>query len=204
MTEKERMLGGRLYSADDPQLRDEDMRKWKLIHRLNQTTDPGEARDIFRELLGQIGEDFWIQPPFYCDYGSHIRIGEHFYANYDCVMLDVCDITIGDNVMLAPRVCLYTAAHPIDAGVRNVGLEYGKPITIGSSVWIGGNTVVNPGVTIGDNTVIGSGSVVTRDIPSGVIAAGNPCRILREITAEDKAYWEARAAEYRVGTGGTE
>lgn len=204
MTEKERMLAGQLYSADDPQLRAEDMRKWKLVHRLNRTTDPGEVRDIFRELLGQIGEDFWIQPPFYCDYGSHIRIGEHFYANYDCVMLDVCDITIGDNVMLAPRVCLYTATHPIDAGVRNAGLEYGKPITIGSSVWIGGNTVVNPGVTIGDNTVIGSGSVVTRDIPPGVIAAGNPCRVLREITAEDKAYWEALAAEYRAGMGGAE
>lgn len=196
MTEKERMLSGRLYSADDPQLRAEDMRKWKLVQRLNLTTDPMEVQSIFRELLGQIGEDFWIQPPFYCDYGSHIHIGEHFYANYDCVMLDVCDIAIGDHVMLGPRVCLYTAAHPVDAGVRNTGLEYGKPITIGSSVWIGGSTVVNPGVTIGDNVVIGSGSVVTRDIPSGVVAAGNPCRVLREITAGDKAYWEGLAAQY--------
>lgn len=196
MTQKERMLSGRLYFADDDQLRAEDMKKWKLVRRLNQSTDPEEVRSTLRELLGSIGRDFWIQPDFYCDYGSHIHIGERFYANYGCVMLDVCDIRIGDDVFLAPRVSIYTAAHPIDARVRNTGLEYGKPVTIGSSVWIGGNTVINPGVTIGDDVVIGSGSVVTRDIPSHVVAAGNPCRVLRPITEEDKAYWEAQAAEY--------
>jgi len=195
MTEKERMLSGKLYRCDD-QLRAEDMRKWRLVQRLNQTTDVEEVRGIFRELLGSIGADFWIQPPFYCDYGSNIHIGDHFYANYDCVILDPAPVTIGDHVFLAPRVCIYTAAHPIDAEVRNTELEYAKPVTIGSSVWIGGSTVINPGVTIGDNVVIGSGSVVTRDIPSGVVAVGNPCRVLRPITGEDKRYWEARAAEY--------
>lgn len=196
MTEKERMLAGKLYKASDPELLAADQRKWRLVHQLNQTTDPEEARAIFRTLLGSIGEDFWIQPPFYCDYGSHIHIGDHFYANYDCIILDPGDVTIGDHVFFAPRVCVFTATHPIDAGIRNTELEYAKPVTIGSSVWIGGNTVINPGVTIGDNVVIGSGSVVTKDIPSGVIAAGNPCRVLRPITEEDRRYWEAQAAEY--------
>lgn len=202
MTEKERMLAGKLYQVDKA-LRAEDMRKWKLVQQINHSTEPEEVKALFQKLLGSVGEDFWIQPDFYCDYGSHIHIGRNFYANYGCVMLDVCDITIGDNVFLAPRVCIYTAAHPIDAGVRNSGLECGKPVTIGSSVWIGGSTVINPGVTIGDNVVIGSGSVVTRDIPSGVIAVGNPCRVLREITAEDKAYWEEQAAEYHAEQGKT-
>ena len=197
MTEKERMLAGKLYMADDPELQAEGARKRSLLRKIRENDDPTQIRALFRQLLGSVGEDFWIQPDFYCDYGSHIHIGEHFYANYGCVMLDVCGITIGDNVFLAPSVSIYTAAHPIDAGVRNSGLEYGKPVTIGSSVWIGGATVINPGVTIGDNVVIGSGSVVTKDIPSGVVAAGNPCRVLRPITDEDKAYWETQAADYR-------
>ena len=118
---------------------------------------------------------------------------------FDCIILDVCDVTIGDNVFLAPRVCIYTAGHPIDAGVRRRQLEYGKKVVIGNDVWVGGNTVINPGVTIGDNVVIGSGSVVTKDIPSGVIAAGNPCRVLRPITEEDTRYWEELEREYRRG-----
>ena len=196
MTEKERMLAGKLYRADDEELRREDLRKWRLIQAINRSTDPNRVRAWFRELLGSIGEDFWIQPDFYCDYGSYIHIGEHFYANYGCVMLDGGGITIGDNVFLAPRVSIYTAAHPIDAGVRNSELEYCKPVRIGSSVWIGGNVVINPGVTVGDDVVIGSGSVVTKDIPAHVIAAGNPCRVLRPITEKDKRYWEEQAAEY--------
>lgn len=203
MTEKERMLAGRLYRASDPELLAGDIRKWRLIHRLNQTTDVEEVRSIFRELLGSIGKEFWIQPPFYCDYGSNIYIGEHFYANYDCVILDPGKVVIGDHVFLAPRVSIYTATHPIDAEIRNSELEYAKPVTIGSSVWIGGNTVINPGVTIGDNVVIGSGSVVTRDIPGGVIAVGNPCRVLREITEKDNGYWQAQAAEYWTEQEGT-
>ncbi len=196
MTEKERMLAGKLYRANDPELLAGDRRKWELTRRLDQTTDPEEVRAILRELLGSIGRNFWIQPPFYCDYGSNIHIGDHFFANYGCVILDPGEVTIGDHVFLAPRVSIYTATHPIDAGVRNSELEYAKPVRIGSSVWIGGNSAINPGVTIGDNVVVGSGSVVTKDLPSGVIAAGNPCRVLRKITREDRLYWEAQAAEY--------
>lgn len=196
MTEKERMLAGKLYIAESPELAKEAANRAALLRKIHATDDPNTLQGLFRELLGSVGERFWIQPTFYCDYGSHIHIGERFYANYGCVMLDVCDITIGNDVLLAPRVCIYTAAHPIDPTVRNSGLEYGKPVTIGSSVWIGGNAVINPGVTIGDNVIIGSGSVVTKDIPSNVIAAGNPCRVLRPITEEDRAYWTAQAEEY--------
>lgn len=127
-----------------------------------------------------------------------IYIGENFYANYDCIIVDVCPVNIGDNVFLGPRVCIYTATHPIDAEVRATGLEYGKPVTIGNNVWVGGNTVINPGITIGSNVVIGSGSVVTKDITSGVIAAGNPCKVLRPITDADWKYWHAKQEEYRV------
>lgn len=201
MTEKERMLAGKLYRADDPELQADADRRWYLLKQIGEATYPTQLRPLFRTLLGHVGEHFWIQPPFYCDYGSHIHIGEHFYANYGCVMLDGGGITIGDHVFLAPRVSIYTATHPIDAGVRNAELEYAKPVKIGSSVWIGGNTVINPGVTIGDNVVIGSGSVVTKDIPSGVVAAGNPCRVLRPITGDDKAYWEALAARYHREQG---
>lgn len=196
MTDKERMLSGRLYRASDPELAADHARKHALLRQINAPGAWETLPGLFQELLGALGPDSWIQPPFYCDYGSHITIGRHFYANYDCILLDVCDIIIGDDVFLAPRVCIFTATHPIDAGVRNQELELGAPVVIGSSVWVGGNTVINPGVTIGDNVVIGSGSVVTHDIPSGVIAAGNPCRVLQEITQEDRAYWEAQAAEY--------
>ncbi|MDD5937512.1 MAG: sugar O-acetyltransferase [Clostridiales bacterium] len=196
MTEKERMLAGKLYRPFDPQLGEEHQRKWRLVRAINSENDRSRLPGLFRELLGSIKEGSWIEPPFYCDYGSHITIGRHVYANCDCILLDVCEITIGDDVYIAPRVCVFTAAHPIDAGVRNVDLEYGKPVKIGNSVWIGGNTVINPGVTIGDNVVIGAGSVVTHDIPSGVVAAGNPCRVIRPITGEDRAYWEGLAAEY--------
>ena len=126
----------------------------------------------------------------------NISVGENFYANYGCVIIDVCKVKIGDNVMLGPNVGIYTAGHPIDAEVRNSGLEFGKPITIGDNVWIGGSSVVNPGVSIGDCVVIGSGSVVTKDIPDNVIAVGNPCRVLRPITEEDKKYWNAERDRY--------
>lgn len=196
MTEKERMLAGKLYKASDPELEADHLRKWELIRLINAEPDRQKLPGLFRELLGALGEDSWIEPPFHCDYGPHIHIGKHFYANCDCIFLDVCDITIGDDVFIAPRVCIFTATHPIDAGVRNAELEFGRPVKIGSSVWIGGNTVVNPGVTIGDDVVIGSGSVVTKDIPSHVIAVGNPCRVLRPIREDDRLYWEAQAAQY--------
>ncbi len=196
MTEKERMLAGKLYRADDPQLIADHARKWALVRRINSAQRQEEVLPLMRELLGALGENSWVEPPFHCDYGSHIYVGKHCYFNCDCVLLDVCDITIGDDVYVAPRVCIFTATHPIDAEVRSQDLEYGAPVHIGSSVWIGGGAILNPGVTVGDNVVIGSGSVVTRDIPSGVVAAGDPCRVLRPITAQDRARWTALAAEY--------
>ena len=198
MTEKELMLSEQLYIAKDPQLAQDFQRARRLTRLINTATE--EQADyrmgLFRELFGKIGENFWIEPPFRTDYGCNTYIGENFYANYDCIFIDVAKISIGDNVLFGPRVCLFTAGHPIDAEVRNSGLEYGKKITIGNNVWIGGNTVINPGVTIGDSTVIGSGSVVTKDIPSGVVAAGVPCRVIRPITEDDKQLWTTQAAAY--------
>ena len=198
MTEQERMLSGRLYRADDETLMKAHVRAQTLTWKYNQTSP--EDRDgrtaILRELLGRVGENCWIEPTFSCDYGSQISIGDAFYANYDCIFLDVAPITIGSHVLLGPRVCLYTAGHPTTPEVRNTGLEFGLPITIGDSVWIGGNTVVCPGVTIGSGSLIAAGSVVTRDIPSRVIAAGNPCRVLRPLTDADRAKWEAQRQEY--------
>lgn len=202
MSEKERMLAGKLYIAKDERLA-KDNKQSRVLTRLfnNSTEEQAEYRvQLLKELFESTGEKFHIEPPFRCDYGCHISIGENFYANYDCIMVDVCKITIGNNVMFGPRVSVFTAGHPIDAEVRDKQLEFGKPIKIGNSVWVGGNTVINPGVTIGDDVVIGSGSVVTKDIPSGVIAVGNPCRVLREITEEDKVYWNTKQAEYLLET----
>lgn len=198
MTEMERMRAGKLYIAQGDELIGNILRARRLVQQFN-TADAMDfdLRDaVLKELLGRLGERSNINPPFYCDYGSNIFIGDHFFANYDCIFLDVCSITIGNNVFFGPRVSLYTASHPVDADVRRTDLEYGAPIVIGNDVWLGGNVVVNPGVTIGDNVVIGSGSVVTKDIPSGVIAAGNPCRVIREITDEDKTYWNRLKDEY--------
>lgn len=198
MTEKERMLSQRLYKASDAELAEDFARAKELVRQFNGTGhDEKEKRcDILKKLFKNIGEKCYIEPPFRCDYGCNISIGNGFFANYDCIILDVCEVEIGENVLFAPRVCIFTAAHPIDADVRNDQLEYGKKVKIGDNVWIGGNTVINPGVTIGRNTVIGSGSVVTKDIPSGVVAAGNPCKVLRKISAEDKAYWTKLSDEY--------
>ena len=191
MTEKEKMLSGNLYTVDG-ELRRGLLNARRITRRYNATTeDEAEIRKgLLSELFASMGENIYIEPPFRCDYGGNISIGENFYANYDCVILDVNRVTIGSNVKFGPRVCVYTAGHPIDAGVRRSLLEFGKPVTIGGDVWVGGNAVINPGVTIGDSAVIGSGSVVTKDIPGGVVAAGNPCRVLRPITDEDRRYWE--------------
>lgn len=201
--QKQRMLAGELYMAADPELRKDNQRNRRLTYEYNLTQyDETERRvEIIQELLGKIGKNGHIEPPFRCDYGNNIYIGDNFYANFDCVILDICEIHIGNNVMFGPRVHLYAASHPIDTGVRDTGLEFGKPITIGNSVWVGGSTVINPGVTIGDNVIIGSGSVVTKDIPSNVIAAGNPCRVIREITDEDKKYWQNEAGKYHREMG---
>lgn len=192
------MLAGKLYMAGGEELAKDSRRSRMLTRLFNNTTEEQiEYRtQLLKELFESTGESLYIEPPFRCDYGSNITVGNNFYANFDCIILDVAKVTIGDNVFFAPRVGVYTAGHPIDAGVRNTLLEFGKPVTIGNNVWVGGNVVINPGVTIGNNVVIGSGAVVTKDIPDNVIAAGNPCRVLREITEEDTQYWEKLKEEY--------
>ena len=194
MTERERMLSGQLYDAGDETLTAARGRAKRLTWRYHQLdpTDWDSRTQILQELLGHLGEDSWIEPPFRCDYGTQISIGDHFFANYDCSFLDVAPITIGNRVMFGPRVCLYTAGHPLDAATRNTGLEFGKPIAIGDDVWLGGNVVVLPGVTIGAGTVVAAGSVVRRDLPPHVLAAGNPCQVLRPITEADRLKWEAQ------------
>lgn len=149
-----------------------------------------EARNaILQKLFGKTRGNFYVEPPFRCDYGYNIEIGDNFYANYNLVILDCARVKIGDNVFIAPNVGIYTAGHPIHSDLRNEGLEFALPIEIGNSVWIGGNVVINPGIKIGDNTVIGSGSVVTKNIPPNVLAVGNPCKVLRSITEDDKSYY---------------
>lgn len=198
MKEKDLMLSEKLYIANDIELLNDRIKAQKLTRHINNTTEenPEYRLELFRKLFKKIGTKFWIEPPFHIDYGYNTYIGENFYANYDCIFIDVAKIEIGDNVFLGPRVCLYTAGHPIDVEIRNKQLEYGKKIKIGNDVWIGGNTVVNPGVTIGNNVVIGSGSVVTKDIPNGVVAAGVPCRVIRKINNQDKNYWKEQEDIY--------
>lgn len=198
MTEKERMINGQIYRANDAELR-ADMKRARVLTRLfNQTTEEQQAyrRELTQQLFAQSGADLYIEPPFRTDYGCQTTIGQRVYMNYDCIIIDVAPVTIGDNVFFGPRVGLYTAGHPISAQGRRDDLEYGKPITIGNDVWLGGNTVVNPGVTIGNNVVIGSGSVVTKDIPDNVVAVGNPCRVLRPIDQAEEDYWTREKEQY--------
>lgn len=182
-TEKEKMIAGELYNPSDQTLV-HDRESCRMKTRLfNQTleTDLEERKKLLQDLLGSTGEDIYIEPTFRCDYGYNIYIGNHFYANFDCVMLDVCKIRIGNNCMLAPGVHIYTATHPLDPHARNSGKELGKPVTIGDNVWIGGRAVINPGVTIGNNAVIASGSVVVKDVPANTVVGGNPARVLKKI-----------------------
>lgn len=171
----------------DGEVFEEQRRTRKIVQRLNTTdvSDFETINSIAKELLGK-SEGAFINPPFYCDYGTHIEVGRNFFANYNCCILDVAKVRIGDNCQLAPNVAIYTAGHPVHPDTRNTGYEFGISVTIGDNVWIGGNSVVCPGVHIGDNVVIGAGSVVTKDIPDNVIAAGNPCRVIREITEDDR------------------
>lgn len=197
MTQKERMLQGKLYRVMDPELRKDHHHAKEMTRKLNATLETEEdlRRALVQQIFGAAGEGAYIEPPFHCDYGIHTTVGKNFYANYNCMILDTAAVTIGDNVMLAPNVGIYAASHPIDPVVRASGMEISKPVTIGDNVWIGGNSVVCPGVTIGSNVVIGAGSVVCRDIPDNVVAAGNPCRVIREITEEEKQFWRDQAAE---------
>ncbi|WNS45275.1 sugar O-acetyltransferase [Paenibacillus sp. MMS20-IR301] len=191
MNQKERMLAGLPYKAWLDGLLEERTASRLKVHQFNQLSpDEHEKRaGLIRDILGQAGENTHIEAPFRCDYGTNITVGNNFYANFNCTILDVGRVVIGDNVMFAPNVSLYTAGHPVHPESRNSGYEYGIAITIGNNVWIGGNVVVNPGVTIGNNVVIGAGSVVTKDIPDNVIAVGSPCRVIREITEEDRKYY---------------
>ncbi len=185
-SEMEKMKNGELYDASDPELVARRNRARGLTKRYNRTeaTDNGQRRELLEELLGSLGEACEIEPPFRCDYGSNIHLGENFYANVDCVILDVCRVDIGRNCQLGPGVHIYTATHPVVASERIDGKEYGKPVTIGENVWIGGRAVINPGVTVGANAVIGSGAVVTEDVPDGVIVQGNPASVVAEVETE--------------------
>ncbi|MGJ9457333.1 maltose acetyltransferase domain-containing protein [Oceanobacillus sp. CF4.6] len=182
-TEKEKMLDGELYDAADPQLLEERKNARKLTRLYNQTleTEENKRNELLKELFGSTGNNLYIEPTFRCDYGKNIYVGENFYANFDCVFLDVCNIRIGNNCFIAPGVHIYTATHPLNASERISGVEFGKPVTIGHHVWIGGRSIINPGVTIGNDVVIASGSVVTKNVPDQVVVGGNPARIIKKI-----------------------
>ena len=191
MNQKERMLAGLPYKAWMDGLLEERMENKKRIFRYNHL-EPGrrEERDaLIREILGKTGQVINIEAPFRCDYGYNIEVGENFYANYNFTVLDVGKVRIGANVQIAPNVSIYTAGHPLHPDSRNSGYEYGIGVTIGDNVWIGGSVCILPGVTVGNNVVIGAGSVVTRDVPDNVLAFGNPCRVVREITEDDRDYY---------------
>ena len=182
-SEKEKMLAGKWYNALDPELTQERLTTRLLLKRLNDSREDEieERKKIFAELLPNASGDLWLQPPFFCDYGYNIAIGEKVFFNFNCVVLDVAPVRIGSRTMFGPNVQIYTATHPIDHKERASGLEYAKPISIGDDVWVGGSAVICPGVSIGDRSIIGAGSVVTKDIPADVIAAGNPCKVIKSL-----------------------
>lgn len=189
MNQKERRDKGLPYISDDAVFEEQRVCR-RILQRLNTVdrSDFEEIGKIVKELFGK-SENAFLNPPFYCDYGSHIEVGKNLFMNYNCMIIDVAKVTIGDNCMFAPNVAIYTAGHPVHPVTRNSLYEYGVEVTIGDNVWIGGNSVVLPGVHIGSNTVIGAGSVVTKDIPDWVVAAGNPCKVIRKITEEDRKYY---------------
>jgi len=186
-TEKEKMVSGELYHALDPELSGERLLARLLLKELNDSREDEDERrkKIISELIPHAGKSLWLQPPFYCDYGTNIVTGDNVFFNFNCVVLDVMQVKIGSRTLFGPNVQVYTATHPMESRERARGLEFGKPVTIGEDVWIGGSAVICPGVTIGDRSVIGAGSVVTKDIPPDVFAAGNPCRVIRGQTRED-------------------
>lgn len=186
MTMKERRDAGLAYQSNASVMEEQAVSR-RILQKLNfmDRSDFEGIAAVVKELLGK-SEGAFINPPFYCDYGKNIEVGKNFFANYNCTILDVAKVKIGDNCQMAPNVAIYTAGHPIHPATRNSQYEYGKPVTIGDNVWIGGNTVLCPGVHVGNNVVIGAGSVVTKDLPDWCIAAGNPCRVIRKITDADK------------------
>ena len=191
MNQKERMLQGLPYKAWLDGLAEERLENKRKIYQYNNLQpDAFEKQDmLIKQILGKTGDNIHIEAPFHCDYGYNIEVGENFYANYNLIILDVGKVKIGKNAQIAPNVSIYTAGHPIHPESRNSGYEYGIAVTIGDNVWIGGNVCIMPGVTIGSNVVIGAGSVVTKDIQDNVIAAGNPCRVIRPITLADRDYY---------------
>lgn len=184
-TEREKMLAGELYCAGDPELVSLRQRARRLTREFNQSSgeDIPARVAILKELFGATGARIEIEPPFHCDYGSHIYVGDNFYMNFDCVILDCARVEIGANVVCGPKVQIYTATHPLAAEERIRGPEFAKPVRIGNNVWLGGGAIICPGVSIGDNTTIAAGSVVTKDVPADVLAGGNPCRVIRKLEA---------------------
>lgn len=174
----------------DKSVMDQQKKARELTQKLNtmDRSDFEGLQAVVKELLGKC-ENAWINPPFYCDYGFNIEVGRNLFINYNCTILDVAKVNIGDNVLIAPNVSIYTAGHPLHADTRKTGYEYGIPVTIGDNVWIGGNSIIMPGVTVGCNSVIGAGSVVTKDVPDWTVVAGNPARVIRKITDEDRQYY---------------
>lgn len=201
MDEKQKAAAGYLYDANyDVVLQREREACKDLCFAFNacKPSDTAGQQRLLRQIIGKTSGSFCVTAPFWCDYGYNITIGEHFYANHNCIILDGAKVTFGDNVFIAPNCCFSTAGHSLDVEQRNQGLEIALPITVGNNVWFGAGVTVLPGITIGDNTVIGAGSVVNRDIPSGVVAVGNPCRVVRAITEADKAkypIWEEKTAD---------
>ncbi|WP_315068727.1 sugar O-acetyltransferase [uncultured Clostridium sp.] len=190
MNQRERMLAGLPYKGSLDGLREERMETRLKIYDYNllRPNETEKMDELIRDILGKTDEKITVKQPFNCDYGKNIQVGNNFFANYNCTILDIGRVIIGENVRVAPNVSIYTAGHPIHPLSRNSGYEYGIEVIIGDNVWLGGSVVINPGVKIGNNVVIGSGSVVTKDIPDNVIAAGNPCKVIREITEEDRKY----------------
>ena len=192
MTEKEKMLSGKPYKGFDEELLSERQIAKELIFEFNslRPSQLKERNEILKKLLGKTGENFFFEPPFRCDYGYNIEVGENFYTNYNLIILDCAKVTIGNNVLIGPNVGFFTAGHSLHPDFRKQEWEHAYPIEIMDSVWIGGHVVINPGVSIGENSVIGSGSVVTKDIPKNVFAAGNPCKVIREISEEDRLSYQ--------------
>ncbi len=198
MSEYHKMISGQLYSAEKIEAAYRPDKSRALAQEINQLNSLEKEKivQLEKKLFGKTGEQIYVNPPLYVDYGFNTKIGENFYANLDCIFLDVAAISIGDDVMFGPRVSLITATHPIDAAVRGRGLEYAQAIKIGDRVWLGAGVIVNPGVEIGENTIVGSGSVVTKSLPPNVIAVGNPARVLRKIDDEDRVFWEEKEEKY--------
>lgn len=182
MTEREKMTAGLPFFTGDPQLMEDKKHARQLAEEFNHSPEEPELRTaLLNRLFGSCGEGAFIKPPFHCDYGYNIHIGEHFFANFDCVFLDAAPITIGNNVMVGPKTCIYAIGHPLDAEERKRSIGLPSPVTIGDNVWLGGGVTILPGVTIGENTVIAAGSVVTKDVPANVVAAGNPARVIKNL-----------------------